>query len=104
MIIKLKSKHDIRQEMESEIVNFISAGGEIKKIDRGLSGRETNQNLNQSIPFTEGGKQERTLLTETVKLIDERKQNKKPAPPVKKQPKNRIIYDDFGEVVREVWE
>ena len=53
----------------------------------------------------QGEKQTRTPLTEEVKSLDERKNKKKSltSSPVYR-PKKRIIYDDFGEPVREVWE
>ncbi|MGH1485206.1 MAG: hypothetical protein ACRBCI_03230 [Cellvibrionaceae bacterium] len=104
MIQKLKTKHDIRKEMEDEINRYLNQGGEITQIQRGLSGREDNTNLNQSIPLIQGEKQTRTLLNDTVKAIDERKQKKKPITTDTHRPKKRIIYDDFGEPIREVWE
>ena len=104
MVSKLKTKKEIRQEMEQEVWQFLNDGGEIKSIQSGVSGRDTNQNLNQHIPFSQGEKQTRTLLNETVKAIDERKMKKKPSNQEKKQPKKKIIYDDFGEPIREIWE
>ena len=105
MIQKLKTKKDVREEMEREISQYLTSGGAIEEIQQGISGRENNSNLNQTIPFVEGEKQTRTPLTEEVKSLDERKNKKKSltSSPVYR-PKKRIIYDDFGEPVREVWE
>jgi hypothetical protein len=105
MIQKLKTKKDVREEMEREISQYLTSGGAINEIQQGISGRENNSNLNQTIPFVEGEKQTRTPLTEEVKSLDERKNKKKSlaSSPVYR-PKKRIIYDDFGEPVREVWE
>jgi hypothetical protein len=104
MIQKLKTKQDIRKEMEEEVNKYLNQGGTIQQVAQGISGREDNANLNQAIPLTQGEKQTRTLLNDTVKAIDERKQKKKPAPPESHTPKKRIIYDDFGEPIREIWE
>ncbi|MDB4309084.1 hypothetical protein N9913_02120 [Porticoccaceae bacterium] len=40
-----------------------------------------------------------------VSALDSRKKKKTPPKPVKvsKRPKKKLIYDDFGEPVREVW-
>lgn len=104
MVDKLKSKQEIRQEMDQEIANYLETGGEIQKIRQGISGHDTNQNLSKYITYSQGEKQSRTLLNETVKAIDDRKQQKKKTALEKKKPKKKIIYDDFGEPIREIWE
>jgi hypothetical protein len=104
VIQKLKSKKEIRQEMEQEVWQFLNDGGEIEKVDRGISGRIDNSNINQAVPFYQGEKQTRTLVNETVKALDERKQKKKTSPPKKHKPQKKIIYDDFGDPIREIWE
>jgi hypothetical protein len=40
-----------------------------------------------------------------VSALDSRKKKKTPSKPIKasKRPKKKLIYDDFGEPVREVW-
>ena len=47
----------------------------------------------------------RTYVNDMVAKIDERKRKgiKKPPAKVTKRPKKKIIYDDFGEPLREVW-
>lgn len=105
MIQKLKTKQDVRDEMEKEIQEYIKTGGKISQVDQGISGRNNNANLNHTIPFTPSEHPTRTLVNDSVKAIDERKQNKKlPTTTTKHRPKKRIIYDDFGEAIREVWE
>jgi uncharacterized phage infection (PIP) family protein YhgE len=105
MIQKLKTKKDVREEMEREISQYLTGGGAIDEIQQGISGRENNSNLNQTIPFVEGEKQTRTPLNEEVRSLDERKNKKKTAASSPLcRPKKRIIYDDFGEPVREIWE
>ncbi|MFT6102982.1 MAG: hypothetical protein ACJATV_001312 [Granulosicoccus sp.] len=101
---KIKTKREIRQELDDEIASFLSHGGEIKDVERGASGKEHGANLNHNIPLNQE-KQTRTLLVDEIKALDERKQGKKntdnTAP---RRPKKKVIYDDFGEPLREVWE
>lgn len=104
MIQKAKTKKTIRQELEGEINQFLKGGGEIKQIEKGISGKEIGANLNgKNITFDSNGQQTRTPLTDEIKALDERK-NKKPEKAPDKKPTKKIIYDDFGEPLREVWE
>jgi hypothetical protein len=104
-MIKVKTKKEIRQELDDEINAFLTGGGEIKDVIRGASGKELGANLNNNIPLNEG-KKTRTLLVDEIKALDERKQNKSKSDANKtpRKPKKKIIYDDFGEPLREVWE
>jgi len=102
-MIKIKTKAEIRQELEDEIHNFLNSGGEIEDIHQGVSGKDIGANIDSRITFTQE-KQPRTPLTTEVQALDARKQKKKPEPAKPSRPKKRIIYDDFGEPLREVWE
>ena len=104
MVSKLKTKQEIRREMERQVWRFIDNGGRIQQVQRGISGYDISQALKQSLAFTLSEKQPRTALTDIIKQLDQRKIKSKPASPVRKQPGKKIIYDDFGEPVREVWE
>lgn len=59
-------------------------------------------------PFTEGqGPRPRTPALEVLATIDARRKHRhKPATKAspRRQPRKKIIYDDFGEPLREVWE
>ncbi len=101
---KPKTKDAIREELDAQIAQYLQAGGHIDTIARGLSGRETNSLLNRRLYFTEGTKQKRTPVTDAVNAIDERRQTKKTTALPTPRPKKRIIYDDFGEPIREIWE
>ena len=104
MIKEVKTKKTLRRELEDEINQFLKSGGEIKHIDKGISGKEIGANLNgKNITFDSSGQQTRTPLTDEIKALDERK-NKKPEKPSEKKPTKKIIYDDFGEPLREIWE
>lgn len=104
-MIKVKTKKEIRQELEDAMNSFISSGGAVKDIEQGASGKEMGVNINNSIPFNTE-KNTRTPLLDEVNALDERKksrlQSAKKAAPAR--PQKKIIYDDFGEPLREVWE
>lgn len=103
-MIKLKTKKEVRQELEHDVQRFLLKGGKISDIEQGASGKEMGANINNSIPLNTQ-KQTRTLLTEEIQALDKRKQSKNPSPPPSpKKPEKRIIYDDFGEPLREVWD
>lgn len=104
-MIKIKTKKEIRQELEAQINAYLNSGGEIEGVAQGTSGRELGANLNNAIPLN-SEKQTRTLLVDEIQALDERKKSKnstssKPEP---HRPQKKIIYDDFGEPLREVWE
>jgi len=102
---KPKSKASIRDDLNKEIEAFLNKGGEINDIQQGVSGKEIGDNINNAIPLNHE-KQTRTLLTDEVNALDARKHDKKQTSPKpeSRQPKKRIIYDDFGEPIREIWE
>lgn len=100
---RVKTKAEIRRELAQEVDDFLHGGGAIESVQQGVSGKELGANLNNRIPLNHE-KQTRTLLTEEVNALDARKQKSKPEPVKKSRPKKRIIYDDFGEPLREVWE
>lgn len=104
-MIKVKTKQQIRQELDNEINRFLEKGGTIEDIETGTSGKELGANINNAIPLSTE-KQTRTPLIDEVNALDERKKSK--AHPTKKEapqaPRKKIIYDDFGDPLREVWE
>ncbi len=103
-MMKLKTKQQIRRELEAEVNHFLQTGGAIQQVAQGESGKELGSNLNQAIPLSPE-KQSRTLLTEEIQALDKRKHSKeKPQQPQTPKARKKIIYDDFGEPLREVWE
>ncbi len=103
MVIKLKTKADIREELEREINRFIQTGGHIEDVASGVSGRETNHPPHYPTPLNPD-KQERTPLTKEIQALEARKQKPKQQKTAPKKPKKRVITDDFGEPLRWVWE
>jgi len=102
---KIISKADIRNDMEKQIADFLKKGGEVAEIERGISGRENpNGPLKPDGTAFQQPKQGRTYVPEVIAAIDARRNKKleKPKPSIRR-PRKKIIYDDFGEPLREVW-
>ena len=97
---KSKTKTTIRNELLEQIDEYINKGGDINRVARGVSGHENN-NPPQQFTYIPNENQTRTDISFLLKTIDARKQR-----PIKKQgkPKKRLIYDDFGEPLRWVWD
>jgi hypothetical protein len=103
------SKDDIRADLQSEIERFLQGGGEVESVPTGISGKDPMDPpmfLNRRL-FLEP-KAERTLVPEVVAAIEERrKQGPQRKPQTKRsrlsKPREKTIYDDFGEPLRRVW-
>lgn len=99
------TKKQVRQELESQLQDFLESGGAINDIPRGVSGREPGSApIKPSSEFFQQQSDKRTYVPEVVNALEERK--KKPAPEKKPTPKKRrkvMIYDDFGDPLRWVW-
>ncbi len=102
---KIPTKAEIRAEMEELISAFLCSGGEVIQVKRGLSGRiDANKSLdNKRIGFDEPP-QSRTPLGTVVSEIEARRNPPKEPEKANRQPRKKIIYDDFGEPLRWVWE
>lgn len=102
-MIPPKTKKQIRAELDDAIENFIESGGEINEIQKGVSGKPYGANLNSNkFPLNNTTNSGRTLLVDEIKALDERKKPSKQSKETYK-PKKEIIYDDFGEPIREIW-
>jgi len=100
---KRPTKREIRQEMDNEVEKYLNKGGAVREFERGETGLLNGKIDERSTGF-EQGKQERTPLTDVLNTVDERKKSThKVAPVQNKRPRKKIIYDDFGEAVREIW-
>lgn len=104
------SKADIRSHLQQEIDEFLRDGGEVHEIARGVSGRDPQQGPVKSSGglFVEPAGT-RTLVPEVVAAIEARRKEKlkrRPAPKrsrLPSSPRQKTIYDDFGEPLRRVW-
>jgi hypothetical protein len=101
---KRQSKADLRRELERQMADFVRDGGEIKQVRPGESGLEDGAVFHP--PFSEGRPaQPRTPALDVLAAIDARRKRKPERKTVaRRQPRKKIIYDDFGEPLREVWE
>lgn len=103
---KRPTKREVRSQLEQEIVDFLQQGGHVQEMPHGASGLVDGR-YGQALTF-EGGKEQRTPVDHVLKTIDQRKEQKRLKPasrtPSAKKPGKKVIYDDFGEPVRVVWE
>ncbi len=103
------SKADLRADLERETERFLSGGGNVESIPRGKSGKDASEPpvfLSKRL-FIEP-RAERTLVPEVVAAIEERRKALLKRTPKRKrsrlpQPRRKVIYDDFGEPLRQVW-
>ena len=100
------SKQSIRDELRRKTEEFVSRGGEIKQHTPGESGESVSPGKHRAVFVTGEPRQSRTYVNDVVSALDGRKQKKivaktanRPSP----RPVKKIIYDDFGEPLREVW-
>ncbi|UTA49051.1 hypothetical protein L1F30_05750 [Simiduia sp. 21SJ11W-1] len=100
----VKTKAQIRDEINNQIANYLSDGGEVLAVPRGISGREPTIHPPLPISF-DRDQQNRTPVTEVISAIEQRRQQKHPpAPPRRRnQPRKKLIYDDFGQPLRWQW-
>lgn len=98
------TKKDTRKELESLVDEFLKAKGEIQQVDMGESGLIDGKYNTTHLGFNEP-KKPRTPLPHVVAAIQERKQpNTNEPKALKKKPTKKMLYDDFGEPLRWVWE
>lgn len=103
---KLITKAQIRDEIDKQIDDFIRQGGAVDKIQRGLSGHDGSTGpLKPDSNAFQQPRAERTYVPEVVAVLDARRRQKAvKAKPVKRKPRKKLIYDDFGEPLRWEWE
>ncbi len=105
---KRPTKREIREQLDREVRDYLNHGGEVEQVQRGASGLVDGRYNDRSVGF-EKPREERTSLTDVLKTIDQRRDAKRQPTrrsDVKKEhgPRQKIIYDDFGEPLRVVWE
>ncbi|MGB0668996.1 MAG: hypothetical protein ACPH4D_01015 [Porticoccaceae bacterium] len=99
------SKQSLRRELRRKTEEFLSRGGEIKQHNAGETGEPADKPRARSVFVSAQPRQTRTYVNDAVSALDSRKKSKKSGPVKKpsKGPQKKIIYDDFGEPLREVW-
>jgi hypothetical protein len=100
---KRPNKRQLRTELEQEISAFLRQGGTVQDIPRGASGMVDGR-YSHALSF-DRNQGERTPLTDVIKTIEQRREEKrKSLQPKPKKPQQKILYDDFGEPIRVLWE
>lgn len=103
---KPTTKADIRAEIEQQITDFLSRGGAVQHVNRGISGRDDRSGpLKPDNTNFQQPRAERTYVPEVIAALEQRRKSmgEKSKPP-KRKPRKKIIYDDFGEPLRWEWE
>lgn len=109
MVKKLPDKADLRADLDRETRRFLQAGGEVKSVPSGVSGKDPlAPPLYLTRRLFSEPRAERTLIPEVVAAIEERRkalQKKRPAPKTanRSRPRRKTVYDDFGEPLRQIW-
>lgn len=102
---KRPTKSEVRDQINDEVEAFLRRGGEVKEMQRGETSLINGNYNDRSLGF-EKPKEERTPVNEVMQTIDQRKHEKR-KPAVKQKPtrpRKKVIYDDFGEPLRIIWE
>lgn len=104
--MKIPSKPQLRSEIEQQIADYLEGGGSVDHIDRGISGHDPSEGPIKP-PATLFGepRAQRTLVPEVVAQLEARRRPVKTPAKKKPGPARKVpIYDDFGDVVRWVWQ
>lgn len=99
------TKAEIRRDMEKQIADFLKKGGTVSEVERGISGRHNNEPLPpDNRNFQSQPKVGRTYVPEVIAALDARRKPSTEKPKaVKRKPRKKLIYDDFGEPLRWEW-
>jgi hypothetical protein len=98
---KKQTKSELRQQLQSELDEFLQKGGNVKSMNIGDTAL-VNGRLNP-YPATEK-KQEIPKNSNILQSTDEHTHKHSLIKQKDKSPKQKIIYDDFGEAVRIIWQ
>ena len=98
------SKSFLRKDIVRKTEEYLSRGGEITKHHAGESAERGDVPREKPAFVRNEASATKTYLKDLVAAIDDRKGKTKTLPNVQlRRPKKKIIYDDFGEPLREVW-
>ncbi|GAB3476535.1 hypothetical protein [Marinomonas epiphytica] len=99
------TKKEKREELNSQVEQFLKQHGEIHQVPMGESGLVDGKYNTASSLFSEP-KKTRTSLNHVISAIHERKSSTSQttsASKVKPRRKKKVIYDDFGDPLRWEW-
>lgn len=98
----IKTKAQLRAEINAQIGEFLSQGGAVDQRPRGESGRHSNIPLKKP-PHFEPNTQERTPVLSEIQAIEARRNKPKMEKKVQRRvaaEKKALLVDDFGEPLR----
>lgn len=99
-------KNAQQERLRRQIRDYLARGGEIHRVPAGESGMRPDGPRHHQA-FSGAPRADRTPLPEVVAAIEARKkanQKKTAARRPNKRPRRKLIYDDFGEPLRWVWD
>lgn len=105
MMKRRTSKSQIRSAMQQEVEDFLNRGGKIDEVAQGLSGRPHPEKAITPAVFNEPSTT-RTDISNILHQLDARRRKQPTGVKThsRRKPKKKLIYDDFGEPLRWVWE
>lgn len=102
------SKEVQRHRLERDMQRFLAEGGSIQEVASGVSGADPISGKgHQTVLFNGPKEPRRTDLTQVAATIDSRKEARKHKPKRQRlapRPRRKLVYDDFGEPLRWVWQ
>lgn len=98
------SKEQQRQRLRREMERYLARGGCIQQVPNGATGEQAELSRGpRPLAFSDGPRTPRTDLSSVVAAIDARKK-KSSTPARRRAPRRKLVYDDFGEPLRWVWD
>lgn len=103
-----RGKAEARAELERAMQQFLSRGGEVRRVPAGASAWDPGARPAPSRPLFSEKKDTRTPLTDVVARLEARREamkakRRRVQKPRAQRARRRVIYDDFGEPLRHVW-
>ena len=89
---------------------FLEDGGQVENVPPGISGRDPDNNRYTTTSLFNEPRPSRTPVDNVIAAIEARRQALRQRSPTRRVRKRkdsgrqRVIYDDFGEPVRRVWD
>lgn len=102
MIKPNKTSRQLQKELNQQIEEFLSNGGKVDEIPRGISGRPYAHSPLVAL-FDGSSSENRTPLPDVVAAIEARKHPVSSTSVRKPKPKKKVILDDFGQPLRWEW-
>ena len=104
-----RGKAAVRQELEQATERHLREGGEVSRVPAGASAWEVGTRPPPSRPLFAEQSKERTPLGDVIARLEARREamkarRRQTAKPRRQRARRRIIYDDFGEPIRRVWD